>query len=405
MAAADPPLELVTETERHAMRNLTIDYIIQHYNEVNSLGRYAGALRHELERSGVQVRPVTADHMPLPSSIVHLLKRAGLDVAAFLRTYPLIMPKLQGDLVHLTQRTHATLLVHKPSIPVVVTVHDIIHYQYRHEPQMHIYRHGIQSMFDAFAVKSLRRADAVIASSEYTRQALIDEVGLEAGRVHRIYLGVDHSRFRPVTVPDSFYEARGLERAQRYIIHVSTEEMRKDFALLLRAFARISADHPDVRLLKIGRPLYPHMRAHHLELVRELGIADKVRFVDEVSDDDLVLYYNLGAALVLPSLAEGFGFPVLEAMACGTPVICSTGGSLPEVAGDAALLFPPRDLDALTAALRRLLSDAGLPEQMRQRGLKNAASFTWARTAEQTLRLYQQIVQARQVATAGSGAR
>lgn len=370
------------------MNKLSIDYIIQHYNEINSLGRYSGALLHELERMNLAVRPVPVDDAPLPPVLTKLMKKRGIDIAAFLRTYPFTTPALRGDLVHLTQRTHATLLLRKPARPVVITVHDIIHYQHRHDPQMHIYRHAVQRWVDGISVRALRRADGILASSEYTRQALITELKLDPDRVHHVPLGVDQTRFRRIQVPDAFYQRYGLARDLRYILHVSTEEARKDFASLLHAFARIAPDYPDLRLLKIGRPLYPEVRARHIALTKDLKIDRRVQFIDDVSDDDLVAFYNIGAAMSLPSLSEGFGFPVLEAMACGCPVICSTGGSLPEVAGDAALFFQPRDIDALVNNFHRLLRDPALSGTLIERGLRHAATFTWACTAQKTVEVY-----------------
>jgi len=113
-----------------------------------------------------------------------------------------------------------------------------------------------------------------------------------------------------------------------------------------------------------------------------------VLFPGFVSDDDLPGVYAGAQLLVMPSLYEGFGFPVLEAMACGTPVICSNVSSLPEVAGTAALQVDPRDTDALAAAMDRVLGDEALAEELRQRGLQQAARFTWAQTAQQTLAVY-----------------
>jgi glycosyltransferase involved in cell wall biosynthesis len=147
-----------------------------------------------------------------------------------------------------------------------------------------------------------------------------------------------------------------------------------------------------VRLLKVGQPEVAGERAKALRLIDELGIAEDVGFVGHVGDD-LPLFYNASDLFVFPSCYEGFGFPPLEALACGTPVICSHATSLPEVVGDAALLFDPLDEDALVGLMARALDDEGLRHACRRRGLERIRRFTWGRTAEQTIAVYRQVAQ------------
>jgi glycosyltransferase involved in cell wall biosynthesis len=372
------------------MSALTVQYVIHDYKEINSLARYAGALLNHLQTSPeVEMRIAVVKDIPLPNPLLASLKSAGIDVAAFFRTYPFFWPQVEGDVIHLTHRSQTTLLTRKPSVPVVVTVHDIIHYQYRDDPNMHIYSHGPHRWMDAIAIQAMRRADVLIASSEYTRQALIDVVKVAPERVNTVYLGVDTARFRPVSVPPSFFQRLNLDPRGRYILHVSTEEPRKDVPSLVRAFALLRRDFPDVKLIKAGMPLYP--RAPLLELIKQLKLEDSVIFVDRVTDEDLVALYNIARMSVMPSLAEGFGFPVLESMACGTPVVSSTGGSLAEIGGEAALTFAPRDVEAMAEAMASLLRDDTLHETKRQLGLQQAARFTWEATAAQTLEIYRQV--------------
>jgi glycosyltransferase involved in cell wall biosynthesis len=372
------------------MTALSVQYVIHDYKEINSLARYAGALLNQLQAiADVEMRIAVVKDLPLPNPLLAPLKSAGVDVAAFFRTYPFFWPHIEADLIHLTHRSQTTLLTRKPSIPVVVTVHDIIHYQHRDDPDMHIYRHGPHRWMDAVAIQAMRRADALIASSEYTRQALIDVVKVAPERVHRVYLGVDTARFRPVIVPPQFYQRYKLDPKGRYILHVSTEEPRKDVPSLMRAFALLRRDFPDIKLIKAGMPLYP--RVQLLELIKHLGLEDSVIFVDRVTDEDLVALYNIARMSVMPSLAEGFGFPVLESMACGTPVVSSTGGSLAEIGGEAALTFAPRDVEAMAEAMAALLRDDTLHATKRQLGLNHASQFTWAQTAAQTLQIYRMV--------------
>jgi glycosyltransferase involved in cell wall biosynthesis len=247
----------------------------------------------------------------------------------------------------------------------------------------------MQRWIDGMSIQVMRRADALIASSDYTRQALIDIAKVAPERVHRVYLGVDTARFRPLSIPPGFFERYQLDPHGQYVLHVSTEEPRKDVPSLVRAFALLRREFPDLKLIKAGTPLYP--RTQLLELIRQLKLEDAVIFIDRLPDDDLVALYNVTRLSVMPSLAEGFGFPVLESMACGTPVVSSTGGSLAEIGGDAALMFAPGDVEAMADAMASLLRDDALRSAKRQLGLAHAARFTWARTAAQTLDIYRAV--------------
>jgi glycosyltransferase involved in cell wall biosynthesis len=293
-----------------------------------------------------------------------------------------------GDLVHLTHRAQATLLVRKPPCPTVVTVHDIIHFQLRADPSMRLYRNRFVQWMDRMSISGLRNADAVIASSDYTRRALIKEIGLAEANVHCIHLGVDSEQFHPCQIPESFLERYALDRDVQYILHISTEEPRKNFLALIRAFALVRARHPYSRLLKVGWPLYPDMRRQALALVNELDLRDSVILLDDVPDKDLVYFYNLARVFAFPSYAEGFGLPVLEAMACGTPVVCSDRASLPELVGDAALMVDPDDTGGLAEALSTLLADERLRTNLRDAGLARATQFSWTRTAHETIKVY-----------------
>lgn len=378
-----------------APNRLQVQYVVNNYDHVNSMARYNGLLFHELQQSAdVEASAMVVGQALLPPALNSLIGRAGLNVNAFFKTYPLTWTARPQGIVHLTNRTLATLLLRKPNVPVVVTVHDIIHYQYRHQSDMHTYRHGMQAFVDEQSIFALRKADAILASSEYTRQSLIDVLGISPDRVYTVYLGVDTERFQQQLIDELFYNRYGLSPETRYILHVSTEEPRKDVAGLVRAFAKVRQQHPDVKLLKIGQPFYAEVRTRLLALIDELGLRESVIFIDNISDDDLIRFYNIAHCSALPSLAEGFGFPVLESMACGTPVVCSTGGSLAEICGDAALAVAPRDVDGLASAFGVLLNESHANrEDRRQRGLAHARTFTWQRTAQQTVAVYKKAVE------------
>jgi glycosyltransferase involved in cell wall biosynthesis len=175
-----------------------------------------------------------------------------------------------------------------------------------------------------------------------------------------------------------------------FILSVGTVQPRKNYGRLIESLARLRETHPDLGLVIVGGrgwledPIYAALDAH--------GLRKAVVFTGFADDADLPALYSLARAVALPSLYEGFGLPVLEAMACGTPVVTSNVSSLPEVAGDAALLINPLDVDALTSALDRLLTDESLRGTLRERGFARAAAFTWERAAKQLLGVYSQML-------------
>jgi glycosyltransferase involved in cell wall biosynthesis len=379
---------------------MLVQFVVNSVEHNKSTARYHDVLlKHLQSMAGLTVTPFLVGQPTLPTALNRVIARAGLDLNAFFKTYPIRWPEAPQGVVHLTNRTLATLMtLRKPPVPIVVTVHDIIHFQYRADPLISTYRHAVHAWADAQAVYALRRADAVLASSEFTRRALIEQVGVAPERVHTIHLGVETARFQPRPIPELFYTRYGLNPNGRYILHVSTEEPRKDMPTLIRALAALRQQHPqanEVKLIKIGRPAYPEMRAELVTLTQALNLHDAVIFIDDIADEDLVTFYNASHLSVLPSLVEGFGFPVLESLACGTPVVCSDGGSLAEIAGEAALVIRPRDVSGLARAMAVLLDEGSAArDQRRDAGRAHAATFTWERVAARTASVYQQVYSA-----------
>jgi glycosyltransferase involved in cell wall biosynthesis len=259
--------------------------------------------------------------------------------------------------------------------PYLVTAHDLIRHTDLTAPSplistpTHRDRRAVRA-----DVEGVRRAAHVVAVSETTRRELIARLGLAPQRVTTVPHGLDHDLFRPV--------ARRLTDAE-YVLFVGSEHPRKNLGALLRAFALLRRDRPALRLVKVGAPGTSEARFGDAmrRAVRELGIAGAVDAVGEVPDDELVAWYSGAACLALPSRAEGFGLPPLEAMACGCPVVVSSAGALPEVVGGAGAVVAPDDVTGLAAALGALLDDPGLRRRRRDAGLRRAAAFDWERSA------------------------
>ena len=239
---------------------------------------------------------------------------------------------------------------------------------------------GLRAYLNRAVPYSVARADHVLADSEATRQDLIALYRTPPDKVSVLYSAVD-SRFRPVTSPSalSAMRARYDIGDGPYILSVGTIQPRKNYPRLIEALRRL--DRPDLRLVIAGgrgwldSPLYDLVRSHKLE--------DRVKFLGFVADADLPALYSAASVFAFPSLYEGFGLPVLEAMACDVPVVTSRVSSLPEVAGEAALLIDPLDVDDLAAALSRVLVDSAERHRLITAGRRQAQSFSWDVAARQ----------------------
>jgi glycosyltransferase involved in cell wall biosynthesis len=280
---------------------------------------------------------------------------------------------------------HATehLLLPLRGVPTVLTVHDLIFRRYpaHHKRLNRWYLNATMPLF-------CRRAGHIIAVSEQSKRDVIAAYGVPPEKITVIYEAAD-PRFCPQpaeTVAD--VRARyGLP--DRYLLFVGTIEPRKNLGRVLTAFERLHVEGLTDALVIVGKRgwLYDDFFAR----LEASPAKQAVIFPGFVPDADLPAVYAGAQAFAFPSEFEGFGLPVLEAMACGAPVVCSNTSSLPEVAGDAALLVDPLDVDALTAALRRALIDPALAADLRARGLAQAARFSWARAAEETLAIYRRV--------------
>lgn len=322
-----------------------------------------------------------------------LLAPFGFDARTFFTTYPVAAALDRGALKHLTTQQMATLLWTSADVhPAVVTVHDIVPYLVRHDPEQSTFRHPFDVWFDRLAMKGLKTADRLIAISQYTKTTLLEALACPEEKIDVVLQGVDQTVFRPVPVSSDFRSRYGLDGGSRYVLYVGAESPRKNLPRLLQAFALLRQRMPDVRLVKVGTPEYLPQFRQLTQLIDTLDLGQHVRFLDHLPEEDLVAFYNAADLFVFPSLYEGFGLPPLEAMACGTPVVCSNAASLPEVVGDAAITVDPYDVEALAEAMYRVLGDPDLQQDLRRRGLERAAGFTWERTARETVQVYQEVL-------------
>ncbi len=267
---------------------------------------------------------------------------------------------------------HVLPLTHPPAS--VVTVHDV---GFRYFPAAHT---GRQRAYLALSTTwAAKRAARLLADSDATRRDVIRLYGVAPERVLVAYPAVD-AQYTPDASPGEAAALRteyGL--SERYVLFVGTLQPRKNVGVLIEAMARAPRD---VSLVLVGRPGWGGEAERLHAAVARLGLADRVRFLGHAPAADLPGLMRHALALALPSLHEGFGMPLAEAMACGTPTLAANTSSLPEVVGDAGLLLPARDAAAWASAVTQLAVNDGLRRRMSERGLIRAERFTWERAAE-----------------------
>jgi alpha-1,3-rhamnosyl/mannosyltransferase len=344
---------------------------------VVNLARALRSIAPELDLTLLRDPAATAQRLALPD-----LPTVECAVSPFSIKQQWIVPRQLRGINATVYHSPYYLMPYRSGVPTVLTAHDLIPEVYPrfYTPAQRLvfcWAHGL----------ALRTARITVAVSAATRTDLIERLGARPDRVVVIPEAAD-PRFapQPATAIQVVRDKYGLP--DRYVLYVGSNKAHKNLLRLVEAWKILTADTDlaGARLVIAGHwdPHFPQAR----ELAERLGLMDQVRFAGPISEDDLPAVYAGARVFVFPSLYEGFGLPVLEAMACGTPVVCSSTSSLPEVVGDAALTVDPLDEQALAAVMARALGDVAQREEMRARGLAQAARFSWERTAQETLAVY-----------------
>ncbi len=318
----------------------------------------------------------TLNHLPLVRSRLPTHKPiARIFWEQFIQPFEIRRAKL--DLLHALAFAGPRVI----SIPWIVTVYDTSFIRY---PKSF---NTPNRLYLTWAVRdAVRRAQHVIAISESTRRDLIEMFGAAPNKVSVVYCGTD-----PAFSPQRKNNLPRPAMPEKMILYVGTLEPRKNVARLVRAFAQAKRSaHLPHKLALIGARGWKHTDVD--VAIEQENVRDDVILPGYVSSEDLPEWYRAAELFVYPSRYEGFGMPPLEAMACGTPVVTSNASSLPEVVGSAAIQVAPDDQAALTDAMVRALTDPGLREQMRARGLAQAAQFSWTRAANETVAIYRNVL-------------
>ncbi len=293
---------------------------------------------------------------------------------------PRLIRRWQPDVVHFPYNVRPFW----PGLPAVLTLYDTIPRRY---PQ--IFGRGKRLQIELVQRLALRSSRGFVAISQATAADFQRFYGLAPARITITPLAAD-SIFRPQPPAAITSVRQRLGLPERYVLYVGSNKPHKNLPRLIEAYVRARRRMPALPQLIIAGhwdDRYPQARV----LAAQAGLEDEIRFIGPVGNDVLPALYAGATLFVFPSMLEGFGLPVLEAMASGTPVACSNRSSLPEVAGTAAAMFDPEDTEAIAASLIRCLGDADLRQHMRALGLQQAARFSWHDTAAATLSCYRSL--------------
>jgi glycosyltransferase involved in cell wall biosynthesis len=292
---------------------------------------------------------------------------------------------LSLDVVHdLTGGSYFLLPRRLAPFARVVTIHDMVPFVYpeTHEPLTNV-------LFRRYIPRTLGLVDRVVTVSDSAKADIQRFYGIDGDKVTAIHNGVA-PRFRPPLAEDITATLRMHQIEPPYFLAVGSIQARKNLETLFEAFARLRDAGFAHRLVVVGQKAWKSQGV--FQRLYDLGIAECVVLTGYVDDRDLPALYAGADCFVFPSLYEGFGLPPLEAMACGTPVVAARTSSLPEVAGDAAILVEPRDVDGFAAAIRSIVQQPDVARDMKARGLARARSFTWERAAAVHAAIYKEVV-------------
>ena len=358
---------------------------------VVTLGTSSLDLYSKMLSASLHALPVMPSNIYLVSAGLFGVFALGIKpLKALLSDYRFVKALNRGkaEIVHLPNQ-HLGRYINFLNKKCVVTIHDMIrffdmkgHYPpFIHKPNLRD-RIGLELDY-----RGVRRAEKIIAISKHTKNDLVKHLKVPEEKIDVVYQGINHKLFKPTHNPTPIKEP--------YILYVGSEQPRKNLSTLLKAFYKLKQGDRrfnDLKLVKVGNPgKMSSFRKNTLKIIDALNLDKDVVFAGFIPRKELPNYYSNAECLVLPSLYEGFGRPVVEAMACGCPVITSNTSSLPEVVGDAGLMVDPRDVNALENAMKEFLTNEELRRNMVRKGLKRASSFSWEKTAKKTSEVYKEI--------------
>jgi glycosyltransferase involved in cell wall biosynthesis len=269
-------------------------------------------------------------------------------------------------------------------VPSVITIHDVIP-----ESRPDLWSQAFLDLYRSCIGPAIRAAEWVVTTSEFSKRETVERLGVPAERVRVVYQGISEDWFSGAHRGRAAVLRERLGLPERYILYVGMLDRRKNVERLILAFGRRAKDLPGVHLVIVGRK---DEAGYSVEpAIGACGAGERVRQLGYVPDEDLPALVAGARAFAFVSLYEGFGRPVVEAMACGVPVLASSASSLPEIAGDAAYLADPEDVDAIAEGLERICSDDNLRARLKERGSVRAREFTHRRFGERLVEFYDRV--------------
>jgi glycosyltransferase involved in cell wall biosynthesis len=362
--------------------------ILHNYRERRqmSMKLYADRLGVALAARGVEVEAVhVPDVLPAAWQRRRLLDKLDRYWGRFV-SYPRAVRRLRADLYHIVDHGQGHLVAQLDPARTVVTCHDVILLVLASGRVRASFEPLIAGRVLRHALSRMRRTRWIIADSEQTRRDLCELADVDPACVRVIHPGLNFP-YRPADPAE-----RAATRARHglgeglLVLHVGQAGFYKNIEGCLRVLAALRRSGLAATLVRAGHPLQPAQ----LALAERLGLASGVRELGYLGDGELAEVYGACDALLFPSLYEGFGWPPLEAMACGLPVVCSRAGSLAEVVGEAALTAEPEDVSGLAGHVAAVLTQPGLARSLRARGLDRASHFNWERAAGEVVALYRE---------------
>jgi glycosyltransferase involved in cell wall biosynthesis len=308
--------------------------------------------------------------------------------------HPRVVNQIEADLFHIIDHTDAHLAygLKKIGKPVIVTCHDLVQYIYpevlKNEAKIPAFSMAVWQ----YCVKGINAADRAIAISTNTAKDIDRWLNTEPEKVAVVPNGVgSECRILPPETVAEWKQQYTKSEAEICLLHVGTNHHRKNVETVFKALKAIVDRNIPVRLWKVGEDFYPEQKQY----LKDNNLTEHITLVTTPDREAVIKFYNAADILIAPSLYEGFGLTILEAMACGTPTITANVSSIPEVAGNAAVLVEPTDVDAITQAILRIDGDAIFRQDLIDKGLARVREFTWRKTAEKTANLYEQVVKAK----------
>lgn len=279
---------------------------------------------------------------------------------------------------HFFHQNFAYIICLLPIRNPIVTCYDLIFFKDK-------YVSPFQRTFNNLCLNGMKRADKIITGSEFSKKDIVECLNIESSKVKVAPFAYDSELYKQTETGLS--DKYGL-RNNKIVLYVGSEQKRKNVDKILKAIALVKKKCPGIVFVKVGKPGESSAREKLMDLIYGLKIDENVRFIDYIEEEDLPPIYNMADVFVFPSSYEGFGLPVIEAMACGCPVITTKKTSLVEVAGDAAICVDPNDIEELARMIIRVLDDKEVAEKLRKKGLLQAKKFRWETTVKVIEQVY-----------------